>query len=227
LLVSKLVSRRGLAALPVLLVIALALAAVPAGAAPRCTITGTNGDDILVGTPGRDVICGRGGDDVLFGRGGDDVLRGGPGDDLFKGGAGDDRVVGGAGHDRVVGASPIDTRWAYLNAVEFWDFPANEPLRLADPTVTPEACSGGATNRVDNRDHSAYVKGWVNLSSEACAAAAARGQLSVTTRFSSPHTSGTIRHTLVGGFWRVTCEDVTGVRCWTTWAGDVILAYVG
>jgi hemolysin type calcium-binding protein len=195
-----------------------------AGAAPRCTITGTNGDDVLVGTPGRDVICGRGGDDVLFGRGGDDVLRGGPGDDVFKGGAGDDRVVGGAGHDRVARGGAAGMDFQYRNAV-FYSFPPDEPLTLGHTTVTPQACSGGGSNSVDA--HEAMIKGWVDLHTEACAAAAARGELSITTRFSSPHTSGTIRHTLVGWFWSAACEDLTGVRYATYKTGDVALGYLG
>jgi Ca2+-binding RTX toxin-like protein len=49
--------------------------------APRCTITGTSGNDLLVGTPGDDVICGMAGDDMLYGNGGDDALLGGIGVD--------------------------------------------------------------------------------------------------------------------------------------------------
>ena len=32
---------------------------------PACTITGTEGDDLLKGTPGNDVICARGGNDIV------------------------------------------------------------------------------------------------------------------------------------------------------------------
>jgi hypothetical protein len=63
------------------------------GAAPKCTIRGTAGDDVLRGTSGDDVVCGRGGDDRLIGGAGDDVLLGGPGRDHLDGGAGDDVLV--------------------------------------------------------------------------------------------------------------------------------------
>ncbi|MDB0039262.1 hypothetical protein N9F54_01715 [Actinomycetota bacterium] len=74
-----------------------------------CTITGTDGDDVLVGTSGDDVICGLGGDDIIFGRGGNDTLVGGKGDDLLAGGAGDDTIYGSSGDDRIAGGSGDDT----------------------------------------------------------------------------------------------------------------------
>ena len=76
---------------------------------PACTITGTNGPDILNGTPGRDVICGLGGNDQIAGNGGNDVLIGGPGDDLIGGGKGNDVIYGGAGNDRLQGDGGSDT----------------------------------------------------------------------------------------------------------------------
>ena len=89
---------RSLLALGVLLTIALS--ALPAGAAPPCTIRGTQGNDVLTGGPGPDVICGRAGDDVLRGLGGDDVLLGGDGADVLE---------GGAGHDALMGQNDLDT----------------------------------------------------------------------------------------------------------------------
>ena len=53
-----------------------------------CTISGTNGNDVLRGTPGRDVICGRNGDDAIVGLGGND------------------RIVGGRGNDRMGAPTP-------------------------------------------------------------------------------------------------------------------------
>jgi Ca2+-binding RTX toxin-like protein len=44
-----------------------------------CTVTGTNGNDLLEGTPGDDVICGLGGNDRLAPGAGQDIVRGGPG----------------------------------------------------------------------------------------------------------------------------------------------------
>ncbi len=69
----------------------------------RCTITGTNGDDVLVGTAGRDVICGRGGSDTIDGKGGNDIILGGKGADVITGGGGNDRIWGGKGADTIEG----------------------------------------------------------------------------------------------------------------------------
>jgi hypothetical protein len=71
---------------------------------PRaCTITGTNGPDVLVGTSGRDVICGLGGNDTILGMGGNDVLYGDAGNDHLIGGSGGDYLYGDAGADTLVG----------------------------------------------------------------------------------------------------------------------------
>src|SRR5438045_8284098 len=76
---------------------------------PVCTITGTNGPDILSGTPVRDVICGLGGNDMIRGGSGNDVLIGGAGDDLMSGGSGNDVLYGGTGNDRLQGDTGADT----------------------------------------------------------------------------------------------------------------------
>lgn len=77
-----------------------AVALTPPTATPaECTITGTQGPDVLRGTPGDDVICGRGGRDVIIGLSGHDILRGGPGADRLVGGSGDDVLAGGSGAD--------------------------------------------------------------------------------------------------------------------------------
>jgi Ca2+-binding RTX toxin-like protein len=65
----------------------------------NCTITGTEGDDILFGTEGDDVICGLHGSDAIDGAGGADVIVGGPGLDYLVGGDGSDRLLGGADSD--------------------------------------------------------------------------------------------------------------------------------
>jgi Tol biopolymer transport system component len=70
------------------------------GSAPsECTITGTDGDDVLKGTAANDVICGLGGNDIIKGLGGDDTLSGATGVDLVVGGAGADLVQGDGGND--------------------------------------------------------------------------------------------------------------------------------
>jgi hemolysin type calcium-binding protein/WD40 repeat protein len=64
-----------------------------------CTITGTNGDDLLKGTDGDDVICGLGGNDSLRGRAGGDLLLGGDGNDALVGGPGSDQLQGEGDND--------------------------------------------------------------------------------------------------------------------------------
>ncbi len=143
----------------------LALLATPTGAAsksdrsdrPKCTITGTSGDDVLRGTPKADVICGGAGNDRIYGRGGDDILIGGPGNDriyggagddtligeaghdLLDGGAGDDLVIGGPGNDRVVSGGGVDTvsdtvlkSSDWTSTIEFrFNFPAGTRIQFA------------------------------------------------------------------------------------------------
>ena len=61
--------------------------------APKITITGTAGADILTGSSG---------DDVLHGAGGADRLNGGAGQDTLYGDAGGDKLTGGLGADTFV-----------------------------------------------------------------------------------------------------------------------------
>lgn len=79
----------------------------------RCTIRGTNGDNVMAGTPRGDRICGGGGNDVIRGLSGNDTLVGGAGRDLLLGsfgndtldskdGTGNDILDGGQGKDRFV-----------------------------------------------------------------------------------------------------------------------------
>ena len=80
-------------------------ASTPAG---RCTIVGTQGDDLLQGTPGRDVICALAGDDVVRAGGGNDLIVAGPGNDLVLGGDGRDDLRGGKGADVLRGGADAD-----------------------------------------------------------------------------------------------------------------------
>ena len=58
------------------------------------TLTGTNGQDVLIGSILGDEIIGLSGKDILFGDRGDDVVRPGLGDDNVNLGEGADRVIG-------------------------------------------------------------------------------------------------------------------------------------
>ena len=73
------------------------------------TITGDNGNDVLVGTNGVDVIMGLGGNDTITGLNGNDVICGGAGDDTISGGNGDDVLSGGFGVDTLDGGNGSDT----------------------------------------------------------------------------------------------------------------------
>ncbi|MFM9106321.1 MAG: calcium-binding protein [Chloroflexota bacterium] len=124
------VVRLAMAAVFVVLAAAAPPAGVDASRTPRCTISGTNGPDVLIGTPRRDVICGLGGDDVLVGLGGNDLLIGGNGNDslygggmpggvvvsarldgadVLQGGSGNDAIDGGAGNDAGSGGAGADS----------------------------------------------------------------------------------------------------------------------
>ncbi|MCX5203188.1 hypothetical protein OG897_17255 [Streptomyces sp. NBC_00237] len=83
-----------------------------------CTITGTNGNDILNGTTGNDVICALGGNDTVnadnatdtvYGGTGNDTLNGGNGPDTLNGGPGDDTLNGNNGDDTLNGDAGTDT----------------------------------------------------------------------------------------------------------------------
>lgn len=74
----------------------------------ECTITGTNGPDVLTGTTGPDVICALDGDDVIKSLGGADIIFAGSGSDFISAGSGRDIVFGEDGIDRLVGGSGDD-----------------------------------------------------------------------------------------------------------------------
>jgi Ca2+-binding RTX toxin-like protein len=108
-----------------------------------CTITGTDGDDVLEGTEGADVICGLAGNDSITGLGGNDTLRGGAGNDTVKGGAGDDLVRGGAGNDALRGGPGNDTVKGGGGNDNLKGGSGNDALRGGRGTDT---CRGGPGN---------------------------------------------------------------------------------
>ncbi len=87
-------------------------------ATPSASMTGTEGDDIIIGTPGRDIIEGLGGDDILCGMGGDDLILSGPGNDAADGGFGDDKIRGGGGRDLLWGGNGRDKLFGMTGADE-------------------------------------------------------------------------------------------------------------
>lgn len=99
---------------------------------PDCSVTGTDGSDVLTGTPADDVVCAGGGDDRVLESPGDDIVLGGTGTDIaeydaslpavrvdlermLSSGAGSDfhmsteGAVGTAGQDHLVGDAESET----------------------------------------------------------------------------------------------------------------------
>ena len=79
------------------------------GGVVRCSIVGSEGNDVLRGTAGDDVICALGGDDRIIAGGGNDVIYAGAGSDDVSGGDGSDLAYGGAGNDELHGGNGNDT----------------------------------------------------------------------------------------------------------------------
>ncbi|PAY21344.1 hypothetical protein CKO51_01835 [Rhodopirellula sp. SM50] len=72
-------------------------------------LRGGAGTDLLDGGAGRDNLMGEGGDDELHGGADADELRGGDGDDIARGDGGDDQIFGGGGDDDLSGGAGFDT----------------------------------------------------------------------------------------------------------------------
>ena len=96
----------------------------------RITVNALNGDDVvdasglaasaalltLSGGDGDDVLIGGAGDDTLLGGAGDDVLIGGPGNDTIDGAPGDDVVIGSLSANTVTSAKSVGKRWVKRHA---------------------------------------------------------------------------------------------------------------
>jgi uncharacterized delta-60 repeat protein len=74
-------------------------------------LIGGEGDESLSGNAGRDALKGGGGNDRLAGNGGRDKLGGGDGNDILFGGAGRDGLAGEAGNDILKGDAGNDALW--------------------------------------------------------------------------------------------------------------------
>ena len=69
------------------------------------TLTGSEGNDLILGTDDIDTISGLAGNDEIQGKAGADIIDAGSGDDLIIGGAGADVMTGGLGVDRYRGTA--------------------------------------------------------------------------------------------------------------------------
>ena len=78
-----------------------------AASAALLTLSGGDGDDVLIGGAG---------DDTLLGGAGDDVLIGGPGNDTIDGAPGDDVVIGSLSANTVTSAKAVGKRWVKRHA---------------------------------------------------------------------------------------------------------------
>ena len=76
---------------------------------PKCTITGTPGNDTLRGTGLHEVICGMDGDDTIYGGDRGDTIYGGTGNDTIYGRDHYDTIYGGDGGDTIYGGTGNDT----------------------------------------------------------------------------------------------------------------------
>jgi VCBS repeat-containing protein len=83
------------------------------------TITGGDGDEILIGGGTNDTLIAGAGNDVLVGDSGNDTLLGGAGADRLEGGVGNDILNGGLGNDILIGGVGNDTLTGDLGADVF------------------------------------------------------------------------------------------------------------
>jgi Ca2+-binding RTX toxin-like protein len=88
--------------------VSVAVGTVQNGGNGPDTLTGNDGNDILIGGNGPDTLIGNAGDDTLIGGNGTDLLLGNPGDDLLYGGNGNDTLTGGLGSDTLTGGNGQD-----------------------------------------------------------------------------------------------------------------------
>ncbi len=101
------------------------------------SLTGTEGDDIILGGDGDDVLVGLGGDDSLYGGAGNDILNGGAGNDILIAASHGDAVVengiliSGAGYNTLNGGDGEDT---LMDVV----FSNSDAVILADGTYKSE-----------------------------------------------------------------------------------------
>ena len=65
------------------------------------TITGTQGDDLIISTQADDTVNGGDGNDTIIDVWGDDIIDGGDGDDVIVDHGGNNTIRGGAGNDRI------------------------------------------------------------------------------------------------------------------------------
>lgn len=101
------------------------------------TLTGSDGNDLIIGNDGDDELFGMGDADIIRGKEGDDLLSGGEGNDRLYGGAGDDTLLGGDDNDLLVGGAGDDDLQggAGVDAVYYADKRAFYTIGEPDPST--------------------------------------------------------------------------------------------
>lgn len=147
--------RRSAARLCVVVTLAAAAGAAPAGPAfaapcPKAgipgdgrTIEGTPGTDYLCGTTGDDIIRGGDGKDYITGGGGNDIIYGDDGDDSINGGPGQDEIFGGLGNDAILG-DLLDSDYTFHN------IPKADPAHSGDRLFGGSGSDGVSGNAGDD-----------------------------------------------------------------------------
>jgi Ca2+-binding RTX toxin-like protein len=117
------------------------------------TITGTDGNDVIVGTPGNDVIVTGAGNDTVTGNAGNDTVCMGTGDDRFDGGPGSDFFVS----ESVTDGADVFTGGGFP---QFGGDIFSYAARTAQVTVVLDGLANdGQTGERDNIDIKSYVQG--------------------------------------------------------------------
>lgn len=121
--------------------------------AGRCTIIGTEGDDIITGSVGDDIICGLSGSDTIYAQEGADLIRAGKGDDTVYGDEGNDAILGGLGKDTLFGGGGRDRLSGGRGDDTLYGGPGRDRI---DGGPGRNACRGGGpTNMVTRCPHRA------------------------------------------------------------------------
>jgi Ca2+-binding RTX toxin-like protein len=120
------------------------------------TVSGGDGNDLIVGGDEADTFFGGNGNDALFGFGGNDSLDGGAGNDALDGGGGNDALQGGTGFlDVLLGGDGNDVLSDADGVLLAWGGDGNDDMTLtfaADwtfngtPVLPSGAISGGNGN---------------------------------------------------------------------------------
>lgn len=120
----------------------------------KCTIVGTEGDDVIKGSNGNDIICALAGDDKINARKGFDAVDAGDDDDKATGGKKTDLLLGLGGNDALKGAKGADRIGGGSGRDKVDGGPHNDKMWTRDKDSDRVKGGGGARDRVaaDRKD---------------------------------------------------------------------------